>query len=154
MRRNISDLENLVKLAAHLEIKEIALIPLVIFHKGLAIEEESLDNNLFLVRKYIDRILTTARYVGVKVEEGISVKVHPREMRLQSKSIPKCVYSCYIDCFGFLYPCCNVTYSFGNFKELSLSQMLTSNRFLFFKENVLEKRLTCETCVKFLNKMK
>lgn len=152
MKRNVKDLKNIIELAHRLDIREIALIPLVIFNKGIATNEESLSNNLPLVNKYINGIIKTAQDLDIKLEEGISAMVHPKEMGLKSVVTTKCVSSCYVDCFGFLYPCCNVKYSFGNFKNDNLFRMINNDKYLFFKDNILEKRINCVSCMEILNK--
>lgn len=152
MKRNIKDLSNIIKLAHSLQINEIALIPLVIFDKGLATKKQSLNNNIPIVNKYIPKVFRVAQDLGIKLEEGISAMMHPEEMGLESNAKPKCTYSCYIDCFGFLYPCCNVKYSFGNCKNNTIYEIFKSDRYLFFKEKILQKKSDCLSCMQILNR--
>jgi len=151
MKRNIKDLQNIIKLAHSLGIYEIALIPLVIFNKGIATKNESLDNNIPLLREYTDGIFKTAQDLGIKLEEGISAVVHPKEMGLKTNEKPKCTYGCFVDCFGFLYPCCNVKYFLGNFRNENLSEMVNNGRYNFFEKNILQRKLGCSSCMEILN---
>jgi MoaA/NifB/PqqE/SkfB family radical SAM enzyme len=152
MKRNIRDIENILRLAHELDIGEIALIPLVVFDKGIAVQEESLSNNIDLVAKYIGEIHRTAEELGVKLEEGISAMHHPDEMGLKGEAKAKCSRSYYVDYSGNLYPCCNVKYHFGCFGNEGLVGMLKGHRFRFFQENILNRNLDCQSCMRILNK--
>jgi MoaA/NifB/PqqE/SkfB family radical SAM enzyme len=151
MKRNLRDIKNILRLAHKLGVREVALIPLVVFGRGLAVAQEALVNNVALVNKHIGEIRKTARELGVKLEEGISATRHPQELGFKAEEKPKCRYSCYVDCRGNLYPCCNVKYSFGSFDGTGLSGMLKSDSYRFFQENILAKNLDCLSCSKILN---
>ena len=152
MKSNIKDLKNIIILAHSLDIREIALIPLVVFNKGLANKRESLSADITLVKQYIEEIYKTARELGIELEEGVSAMMLPKEMNLTRNEEPKCASGCYIDCLGFLYPCCNVKYFLGNFNDNRLIEMINSPRYQFFQENILTKKIDCASCMEILNK--
>lgn len=133
--------DKLIEMAASLSVKEISLIPLVVFSKSLAVKDEQVD---FYDAGFNDRVRLLkelASQAGIELNLGIS---------LESREDKFCHSGFYIDVDGLVHPCCNVSCrKFGNIYKENISSIVSE--YLRFRKWLDGKRLSCKECNKVLD---
>ena len=141
LKSTIAGLADLINLAAKLKVDEITLIPLVIFSKGMSVEQEQVDfyDNDFKNRFEDLKIL--AQHKGVELNLGVS---------LETKEVKYCHRGIYIDASGGVYPCCNISsLKFGNAYRDDMKRI--ARGYLDFRKWLDAKQITCKQCNKMID---
>ena len=146
LRENINELKPLIELAVEVGANQIWLIPLFIFGKGLAVQEESMSSHKELFLEKIIEAKSWAEKHNIKLESGICVDQHPASEALSQEQDWPCTRGCYINFKGELSPCCNIFYSFGNIIQNPLYDLWNVGRYAKFRTYILENRPSCKKC--------
>jgi len=141
LKSTVEGLEDLVNLASRLKVEEVTLISLVIFSKGMSIDQEQVDFYSADFKSRFEGLKIIGRDRGVEVNLGIS---------LETKEVKYCNRGIYIDVSGDVYPCCNIsTLKFGNAYRDDMKHM--AKRYLDFRKWLDSKQVTCKQCNRMID---
>jgi len=136
LRQNLHDLEDLIQFAGSLCITEISLIPLVSFGQGKAILDEQVDLESDFFQEYFQRLKSIALQYNMELNLGIS---------METKSNKFCHHGLYIDVYGNVHPCCNISQvDFGNIYKDSIETVVT--KYAHFRKILDTKDIFCKEC--------
>ncbi|MBZ9577959.1 radical SAM protein [Patescibacteria group bacterium] len=136
LKSTFPGLEALINLANKIGVKEITLIPLVVFSGGMPTIEEQVDFYSKDFQQSFKRLKDKAQELAVELNLGIS---------LETKETKFCHYGMYMDVRGFVYPCCNISsLKFGNIYRQHIKQI--ASNYLKFRNWLDKKQIICKEC--------
>lgn len=142
LRGAFEGFEGIIRMAGELRVKEITLIPLVLFSRGLAVEKEQVDFYNDGFKERFKTLQGAASRAGIEFNLGVS---------LESREVKFCHSGFYIDVEGFIHPCCNISlHNFGNVHSVDAHDIAV--KYLDFRRWLDSKRLSCKECNKILDK--
>ena len=141
-RKNVSNIEELINMAARLTVEEVSLIPMVVFSKGLSTAEQQVDFYSPGFKRQFALLSERAKGKNVELNLGIS---------LESKESKFCYRGLYVDVVGFVRPCCNISsFGFGNIYKQDIGVIVRN--YIRFREWLDRKDITCKECNIILDK--
>jgi MoaA/NifB/PqqE/SkfB family radical SAM enzyme len=141
LRSTLAGLVDLIELASSLEVGEVTLIPLVLFSKGMSVEDEQVDFYGDDFKNRFEDLKILAQHRGVELNLGIS---------LETKEVKYCHRGIYVDVAGGVYPCCNISsFKFGNAYRDDMKRI--ASRYLDFRKWLDKQNIPCKECSRILD---
>jgi MoaA/NifB/PqqE/SkfB family radical SAM enzyme len=143
LRSTLGGLADLIGLAAGLGVGEVTLIPLVLFSKGMSVEDEQVDFYGDDFKRRFEDLKKIAQNKGVELNLGIS---------METKEVKYCHHGIYVDVAGGVSPCCNISsFKFGNAYRDDMQRI--AGKYSDFRKWLDKQRnITCKECNGILDK--
>lgn len=135
-------IDALIEMAAQFAIREVTLIPLVNFSKGMAMGNQQVDFYSDEFQERYNSLSARAHKKGIDLNLGIS---------LETKETKFCHYGFYIDVKGMVHPCCNISQlTFGNIYTQHIDHIM--KKYLDFRKWLDHREMSCKDCNRFVDK--
>ena len=150
MKDTISQLPQLIHMAASLGFVEVSLIPLVVHGRGWATDEHNISVLAFdELKGLISQAKKIAGELGIELVSGVSTQRHSEAMAMEQPVAPKCYYSMYVQSNGDFSPCCNIPLRFGNLFDEEIADILNGEKMSKLRAFIQQAKPSCHNCVNF-----